>query len=48
VSTTRINEQAVRRKAPWSLAKIRRESERTHAELASWEGTVRARPDERH
>jgi hypothetical protein len=33
LSTTRINGQAVQRKAAWSLAKVRRESERTHAEL---------------
>ena len=33
LSTSRINDQAVRRKAAWSLAKVRRESERTHAEL---------------
>jgi hypothetical protein len=33
LSTTRINDQAVRRKAAWSLARVRRESERTHAEL---------------
>ena len=33
LSTTRINEQAVARKATWSLSRIRREAERTHEEL---------------
>jgi hypothetical protein len=33
VSTSRINRQNVERKAPWSVARVRRESERTHAEL---------------
>jgi hypothetical protein len=31
--TSRINDQAVRRKAAWSLARVRREAERTHEEL---------------
>ncbi|MEX2204447.1 MAG: DinB family protein [Actinomycetota bacterium] len=33
VSTSRINRQNVDRKAPWSVVKVRRESQRTHAEL---------------
>ncbi len=33
VSTGRINAQNVERKAGWSLAKVRRETERTHEEL---------------
>jgi len=33
VSTSRINRQNVDRKARWSVAKVRRESQRTHAEL---------------
>jgi hypothetical protein len=33
VSTTGLNDQAVRRKAAWSLPRVRRESERTHEEL---------------
>lgn len=33
VSTSRINRQNVERKASWSVAKVRRESEGTHAEL---------------
>ncbi|HSJ50488.1 MAG TPA: DinB family protein [Actinomycetota bacterium] len=52
VPTSKINDQAVRRKAPWSLAKVRRESERTHRELldaiaslsdARWRAPVTAR-----
>lgn len=33
VSTSRINGQNVDRKAPWPVSKVRRESQRTHAEL---------------
>ena len=33
LSTTRINDQAVARKAAWSLAKVRREADGTHEEL---------------
>ncbi|HEX6230362.1 MAG TPA: DinB family protein [Actinomycetota bacterium] len=33
VPTSRINDQAVARKASWSLPRVRRESERTHEEL---------------
>jgi hypothetical protein len=33
VSTSRINRQNVERKASWSVARVRRESERTHTEL---------------
>lgn len=52
VSTSRINRQNVERKASWSLARVRRESERTHAELiaaverssdARWRGPVTER-----
>ncbi len=35
VSTTRINRQNVERKAAWSVSKVRRESERTLAELVA-------------
>ena len=35
VSTSRINGQNVERKASWSVARVRRESQRTHAELLS-------------
>ena len=38
LSTAAINDQAVRRKASWSLAKVRRASERTHAELLEAHG----------
>jgi len=44
VSITRINDQAVRRKASWSLAKVLRESERTHEELLE---AIRSMPDAR-
>lgn len=40
VPTSKINDQAVRRKAGWSLAKVRRESERTHRELLEAVGTM--------
>jgi hypothetical protein len=52
VPTSRINDQNVARKTTWSLAKIRRESERTHLELleaigsisdARWRGPVTKR-----
>jgi hypothetical protein len=52
VSTTRINSQNVERKAPWPVSRVRRESERTLAELiaaiegmtdARWNGPVTAR-----
>jgi hypothetical protein len=44
VSTSRINRQNVERKAPWSVAKVRREADRTLAELvAAIEGTSEAR-----
>jgi hypothetical protein len=52
VPTSKINDQAVGRKASWSLARIRRESERTHRELiaaiaslseARWRGPVTPR-----
>lgn len=52
VSTSRINRQNVDRKARWSVAKVRRESQRTHAELletlerltdARWRKPVTAR-----
>jgi len=52
VSTTAINRQNVERKALWSFGKVRRESDRTHAELletiramsdARWRGTVTSR-----
>jgi hypothetical protein len=52
VSTSRINRQNVERKAPWSTAKVRRESERTFSELlgaieamsdARWRGLVTPR-----
>jgi hypothetical protein len=52
VSTSRINRQNVERKAPWPMSKVRRESERTLAELiaaieamtdARWNGTVTTR-----
>jgi hypothetical protein len=33
LSTSRINEQAVARKAGWSLARVRREADRTHEDL---------------
>jgi hypothetical protein len=33
VSTSRINRQNVERKASWSVARVHRESQRTHAEL---------------
>ena len=33
LSTSRINDQAVARKAPWSLAKVRRDADRTRGEL---------------
>jgi hypothetical protein len=33
VSTSRINRQNVERKSSWSFARVRRESQRTHAEL---------------
>ena len=44
VSTSKINDQAVRRKASWTLAKVRRESERTHRELLD---AISALSDER-
>jgi len=44
LSTSRINDQAVQRKAAWSLAKVRRDSERTHAELL---GALRSMSDTR-
>jgi hypothetical protein len=52
VSTAQINRQNVERKASWSLAKVRRESDATHAELvaairgmsdARWRGPVTSR-----
>jgi hypothetical protein len=52
VSTTRINRQNVEAKAAWPIAKVRRESERTFAELitaieqmsdARWRGLVTPR-----
>lgn len=52
VSTTRINRQNVERKASWSVARVRRGSERTHTELleavegltdARWRKPVTAR-----
>jgi hypothetical protein len=44
VSTSRINRQNVEAKAGWSLARVLRESERTHAELlAAIEGLSDAR-----
>lgn len=52
LSTSRINDQAVARKAPWSLAKVRRDADRTHSELLSairgmsdrrWSGPVTSR-----
>jgi hypothetical protein len=52
VSTTAINRQNVDRKAGWSLAKVRREADRTHAELLAairamtdgrWRGPVTSR-----
>ena len=33
LSTSRINEQAVAHKAPWTLARVRREADRAHEEL---------------
>ncbi|HEU4356746.1 MAG TPA: DinB family protein [Actinomycetota bacterium] len=33
LSTSRINDQAVQRKAGWSVARVRRDAERTHREL---------------
>jgi hypothetical protein len=44
VPTSKINDQAVRRKASWTLPKVRRESERTHHELLE---AISALPDER-
>jgi hypothetical protein len=44
VSTARINRQNVERKAAWSLSKVRRESERTFAELVA---AIEAMPDAR-
>jgi hypothetical protein len=35
LSTTRINDQAVARMAGWSLARVRRQADRTHEELLS-------------
>jgi len=35
ISTTRLNDQAVLRKAAWSLARVRRDADRTHEELLS-------------
>jgi DinB family protein len=44
VSTSRINRQNVERKASWSVARVRRESQRTHAELlGAIEGLTDAR-----
>lgn len=52
LSTSRINRQNVERKASWSLAKVRRDSDRTHTELidaierlsdARWRGPVTER-----
>lgn len=33
LSTSRINDQAVQRKAAWSVARVRRDADRTHREL---------------
>jgi hypothetical protein len=44
VSTARINRQNVERKASWSLPKVRREAERTFAELV---GAIEAMSDAR-
>ena len=44
LSTTKINDQAVRRKASWSLAKVQHESERTHQDLLE---AIRTMPDAR-
>ncbi len=44
LSTSRINEQAVARKATWSLARVRREADRTHEELL---GAIRGMSDAR-
>jgi len=42
--TSRINEQAVARKASWSPARVRREADRTHEELLA---AIRATSDDR-
>ncbi len=44
LSTTALNSQNVDAKARWSLARVRRESERTHAELLD---AIRSMSDER-
>ncbi len=44
LSTSRINDQAVQRKASWSLARVRRDAERTHEELIA---AIRGMSDER-
>ncbi len=44
LSTSRINDQAVRRKASWSLARVRRDAERTREELVA---AIRGMSDER-
>jgi DinB superfamily len=52
LSTSRINDQAVQRKASWSITRVRREAERTHQELldtiagmsdARWSGPTTSR-----
>ena len=52
LSTSALNDQAVRRKASWSLARVRKDSERVHAELlaairgmtdARWQGPATPR-----
>lgn len=52
LSTSALNDQAVRRKAGWSFAKVRHDADRTHEELltairtmsdARWRGPVTSR-----
>jgi hypothetical protein len=44
LSTSALNDQAVRRKTGWSLAKVRRDAERMHDELLA---AIRSMPDAR-
>lgn len=44
LSTSALNDQAVRRKAGWSLAKVRRDAEAVHEELVE---AIRSMPDAR-
>jgi hypothetical protein len=44
LSTSRLNDQAVARKTSWSLARVRRDADRVHAELLE---AIRSMPDAR-